>query len=128
MSRLLRFEIHASQPQRLIDFYTAVLGWSFSRVEPDGWWKIHTDPLGTSDISAGLVQRPGAAPGNAPVLSAFICTFAVDSLDATLARALDLGAEPALPKLAVPRVGWLAYIKDPEGNVLGLMQLDPGAG
>ena len=33
----------------------------------------------------------------------------------------------ALPKMAVPGVGWLAYVKDTEGNLFGLMQADPGA-
>jgi predicted enzyme related to lactoylglutathione lyase len=32
-----------------------------------------------------------------------------------------------LPKMAVPGVGWLAYEKDPDGNICGIMQADPGA-
>jgi hypothetical protein len=38
-----------------------------------------------------------------------------------------LGAEIALPKMPIPGVGWLGYIKDPDGNVLGLMQPDVSA-
>ena len=33
----------------------------------------------------------------------------------------------ALPKMPIPGVGWLAYLKDTEGNVFGLMQSDPSA-
>ena len=33
----------------------------------------------------------------------------------------------ALPKMPVPGVGWLAYVKDTEGNILGMMQSDPSA-
>ena len=29
--------------------------------------------------------------------------------------------------MAVPGVGWLAYAKDTEGNIFGLMQADPSA-
>jgi predicted enzyme related to lactoylglutathione lyase len=29
--------------------------------------------------------------------------------------------------MPIPGVGWLAYVKDPDGNILGLMQTDPGA-
>jgi predicted enzyme related to lactoylglutathione lyase len=25
----------------------------------------------------------------------------------------------------VPGVGWLAYVKDPDGNILGLLEPDP---
>ncbi len=56
-----------------------------------------------------------------------MCTIGIASLDDTLAKALDLGAEVALPKQAIPGIGWLAYIKDPEGNIFGLMQNDPSA-
>jgi predicted enzyme related to lactoylglutathione lyase len=29
--------------------------------------------------------------------------------------------------MAIPRVGYQAYIKDPDGNILGLHQPDPNA-
>jgi uncharacterized protein len=32
-----------------------------------------------------------------------------------------------VPKMPIPGVGWLAYIKDTEGNILGMMQPDPSA-
>ena len=31
------------------------------------------------------------------------------------------------PKMAVGGMGWLAYIKDPDGNILGLLESDPAA-
>ena len=37
------------------------------------------------------------------------------------------GGEITMPKMAVPGVGWMAYFKDPEGNIHGMMQSDPGA-
>jgi predicted enzyme related to lactoylglutathione lyase len=128
MSRIIRFEIHATDPQRLIDFYTAVLGWSFTQVGPRGYWHIQTGPPEEPGIDGGLVQRPVPSPDGSPSLNAFPCTAEVDSLDATLAKAAALGAAVALPKMAVSGMGWLAYIKDPDGNILGLLQPDPQAG
>jgi predicted enzyme related to lactoylglutathione lyase len=29
--------------------------------------------------------------------------------------------------MPVPGIGWLAYVKDPDGNILGLMQSDANA-
>ena len=51
----------------------------------------------------------------------------VEALDSTLGSAIAAGAEVALAKMAVPGVGWLAYVRDPNGNLLGLMQNDPTA-
>ena len=56
-----------------------------------------------------------------------MCTVDVDDLDAFVAKAGASGGSVALPRMAVPGVGWLAYVKDSEGNILGLMQADAAA-
>jgi predicted enzyme related to lactoylglutathione lyase len=40
---------------------------------------------------------------------------------------LQHGGALALPKMAVPGVGWFAQAKDTEGNIFGLMQMDSSA-
>ena len=55
------------------------------------------------------------------------CTVGVDDIDAALARAEKLNATIALPKHAIPGVGWQFYAKDTEDNVFGVHQPDPGA-
>jgi predicted enzyme related to lactoylglutathione lyase len=57
----------------------------------------------------------------------YICTADVDNLDAHVAKLVPSGGTLALPKMAIPTVGWLAYGKDTEGNIFGMMQADPNA-
>ena len=38
-----------------------------------------------------------------------------------MTNALAAGGTVAVPKMAIKGVGWLAYCKDPEGNIFGLM-------
>ena len=45
-----------------------------------------------------------------------------------VAAVLANGGSIAVPKMAVPGVGWLAYCKDPEGTIFGTMPGDPSAG
>lgn len=127
MSRVIHFEIHASRPEALIAFYTTLLGWSFAKQEAMDYWLIDTGPDGQPGINGGLVRRPVAGPAESQAVNAFICTVQVDSVDDTLAANAGLGGVVALPKMAVPGVGWLAYIKDPDGNILGLLQSDAAA-
>ncbi|HVZ41972.1 MAG TPA: VOC family protein [Candidatus Kapabacteria bacterium] len=124
MSRIIRFEIHASQPQALIDFYSALLGWRFTEVPAIGYWRIETGSPDEPGINGGLVQRPTTAPVDSTALNAFVCTAEVTSLDDTLATASELGAVVALPKMEIAGMGLLAYIIDPDGNILGLLQPD----
>ena len=49
-------------------------------------------------------------------------------MDEYLKKAQSNGGSVAVPKMPIPGVGWLAYCKDTEGNIFGLMQADPKAG
>jgi predicted enzyme related to lactoylglutathione lyase len=128
MSRAVHFEIHATQPQTLIDFYTNLFGWTFSKYPVGEYWLINTGPDSQPGINGGLLPRPGPAPGPMASPNAFVLTIDVENLDVSLARALGSGAMLCVPKMAIPDIGWLAYVKDPDGNIFGMMQLDAGAG
>ena len=39
---VVHFEIHASEPQKLIDFYSELLGWKFSQFGDVPYWTIDT--------------------------------------------------------------------------------------
>ena len=125
MPRVIHFEIHAEQPQRAVDFYTQLLGWEFTQWSGMDYWLIKTGEPGTPGIDGGLMPRQGVIDGTAVI--AYVCTVDVADLDATLEKALRLGGQLALPKMPIPGVGWLAYVKDTEGNIFGMMQNDPTA-
>jgi len=62
-----------------------------------------------------------------PPVNAFVCTVEIPSLDKSLSQSIALGGTVVLPKMPIPGVGWLAYVKDPDGNMFGLMQSDQQA-
>ena len=126
MNRVVHFEVHAEDPERAIRFYSAVLGWSFTQWGgPMDYWLITTGPDDQPGINGGMVRRMGAIDGQAVI--AFVCTVDVASVDDSVAKALENDGTVALPKMAIPGVGWLAYVKDTEGNIFGMMQNDPSA-
>jgi len=128
MARVMHFEVHASDPDRLIAFYTDLFGWSFAKWDgPMDYWLITTGPNDQPGINGGLVRRHGPAPTGMQPSTAFICTINVDSAESTLARGVELGGLIALPLMAVPGIGWLGYLKDVDGNTFGVMQTDPNA-
>jgi predicted enzyme related to lactoylglutathione lyase len=128
MPRLVHFEVHATSPERMIPFYAGLFGWKFQKLGgPMEYWIITTGPDGTPGINGGLLRRRGAAPADGQAVNAFVCTVDVPSVDDTLGRLAAAGGTIAVPKMPVPGVGWLAYIKDPDGNILGIMQADASA-
>ena len=129
MSRAVHFEIQASNPQALIDYYTGLFGWSFNKWEGGEYWLIHTGPEEKPGINGGLLPRRGPVPEPMAAVNAFVITVDVEDIDAALAKAATNGSGGAIvvPKMPVPGIGWLGYARDPDGNIFGMMQEDPEA-
>ena len=126
MPRVIHFEIHAGDPARAIGFYEKMFEWTFQKWEgPMEYWLVITGPDDKPGINGGLLPRQGAIDGQAVI--AYVCTIDVADLDASVAKALANGGSVALPKMPIPGMGWLAYCKDTEGNIFGMMQVDPAA-
>jgi predicted enzyme related to lactoylglutathione lyase len=127
MPRPVHFEIHADDPERAIAFYGQAFGWSFHKWDgPMPYWLVTTGPDERPGINGGLLQRQGGSPADGGV-NAFPCTLDVSSVDDALAAVTGAGGTVVMPKEAIPGIGWLAYAKDPEGNLFGMMQDDSSA-
>lgn len=81
-------------------------------------------------VQAGAADEPGAdgaliARGDihrTPVLIA-----GVDDVESALRRVEAAGGTVVQGRMAVPGVGWSAYVRDPEGNTIGVFQPDTDA-
>jgi predicted enzyme related to lactoylglutathione lyase len=126
MGRVVHFEIHAENTKRAVEFYTSLFGWQFTKWDgPMEYWLINTGPAEQRGINGGMVPRRGVIDGTAVI--AYVCTVDVSNVDASLAKAVNLRGSIALPKMPIPGIGWLAYAKDTEGNIFGMMQSDASA-
>ena len=117
-------------------FYEVVLGWRFQQWGDNPYWIAITgdgDPMaGTPHtepgVDGGLLPRRGDAPTEEQPVNAFVMTVEVPDCDGYVERAVAAGGSVALPAQDMPGVGRLAYIKDPDGNLLGLLQGEAAAG
>ena len=124
---VVHFEIHAAEPQRLIDFYSTLLGWTFTRFGEVDYWVIGTGEGSIEQgsaglgINGGLVKRLGQSPAiGGPVAGANL-VVGVDDVDATFNRGIELGGVGALPPDDMPGVGRVGYLIDPDGNIFGFI-------
>jgi predicted enzyme related to lactoylglutathione lyase len=126
---IVHFEIPASDPEKLSQFYTKLLGWQIQRMDMGGmgYWvtmTVDTDEQGmpktVGAINGGIYARQ--APNQRPVNYAN-----VENIDQYIEKAQSLGATVTVPKGAVPQMGWYAQLTDPDGNDFGLWQNDPSA-
>jgi uncharacterized protein len=127
---VVHFEIHASEPQRLIDFFTDLLGWQFQPFGGDQpYWMIDTGEgaIGNVDgqaglgINGGLTQRQGPPPVIGAPVNGCNLVVGVEDVDGLMRRGLELGGTEALPATDWPGIGRGGYLLDPDGNVFGLI-------
>lgn len=71
--------------------------------------------------------RCGALISRGAVHAAPVVVIGVQSVDDSLEHAEAAGAERGHGKQPIPGIGWSAYVRDPEGNVIGLFQPDEQA-
>lgn len=120
MPRPVHFEIPADDPERVAAFYRSVFGWKIEKWEgPVEYWMVTTGEENPG-INGGILRRRDPAQ---PCVN----TIGVGNLDETLKQVESSGGQCVLPKMPVPGVGWLAYCKDTEGHIFGVMQPDAAA-
>jgi predicted enzyme related to lactoylglutathione lyase len=128
---VVHFEIHASEPQKLIDFYSSLLGWQFDSYGggEQEYWAIDTGEGSIRNaarekglgINGGLTPRQGPRPEIGAEVNGCNIVVAVDDVDGLMRRAIELGATEALPATDWPGIGRGGYLLDPDNNVFGLL-------
>ena len=122
MDSVVHFEIPADNPKRAQKFYSTVFGWNINSM-PDMGYAL----LGTTEVDKNqMPTKPGAINGGmlkrqAPVKSVVI-TINVASIDDAAKKIVKQGGKVVRKKSKVGDMGYAAYFKDTEGNVMGLWQ------
>lgn len=118
--RVIHFEIHADDPGRCARFYETVFDWNIEKWGNEDYWLADTGEEPQAGIHGGIMKRRDPQ-GNV------YNTIQVRSVDEHCRLIERHGGKIVVPKMPIPTIGWLAYGKDTEGNIFGIMQPDPTA-
>jgi predicted enzyme related to lactoylglutathione lyase len=123
MARVTHFELPSTDMTASRKFYENVFGWKFTKwgEGPMEYWLISTGDPDTPGIDGGL-------GGAANEMKATVNTVEVENLDASIKMVEANGGQVIMPKEEIPGMGWLAYISEPGGGVVGLFQGRPDSG
>jgi uncharacterized protein len=114
-NRVVHFEIPCDQPEKSIHFFKEVFGWSFQQFGTEEYWVVFTGDDKSPGINGGLMKKKDPRQ---PVVN----TIDVDDIDIATSKIERAGGLVVVPKTSIPAVGWLAYFKDPDGNIHGVCQ------
>lgn len=116
-------ELITPDPAAVSGFYADVLGWSAQTMAmPNGDYTVFSVAGGNENGIAGAMTPP--MPGMPSFWSVY---FHVDDAAATVAAAERLGATVLMPPTAMPGVGTLASLSDPQGAAFSVMTPEAGS-
>jgi predicted enzyme related to lactoylglutathione lyase len=115
---IVHIELPAANPAESAQFYNKLFGWPSENMPEMDYWSFLTEENHGGGFNK--IDSPNAPfqvkPGEV------IIYVNTDDLDASLARAEELGGSVVVPRTEIPMMGWFAIFRDPSGNRIGVFE------
>lgn len=121
MSRITHFEIPSDNPETSLKFYGDTFGWTFQQFADNPYWIAMTGDQSKPGINGAIMKK------NHPQ-QPLTNSIEVESVDEAVKKIKANGGTVVVEKMPIPTVGWVAYFKDPDQNIMGVFQYDDKAG
>ncbi len=122
MDKIVHFEIPYEDKERAIKFYKDSFDWGIQDMPEMKYTMIHTVDVDEKHMPAEKGAINGGMFKRARDLKNTLLTINVESIDESLENVKANGGEIVREKRAVGDMGFIAYFKDTEGNVLGIWE------
>jgi len=123
VDKVVHFEIPVDDVKRARAFYGSVFEWGIVPMDDMRYTLAMTTPV---DETTQSPREPGAINGGLmdrqPHTPAPVITIQVDAIDESLKKVEAEGGSVVTPRTSMGDVGFFAYFKDSEGNVMGLFE------
>ena len=122
MPTIVHFEIPTDDLERAKKFYTDLFGWKIEKYSgPMEYWMITTtNEKGEKALEGGMMQRQNPQQ---PITN----YIDVPSIDEYTVKVEKLGGKVAVPKTAIPGIGYFAVCFDTENNSFAIWETDNSA-
>ena len=116
-------ELHTTDPEAAKQFYGEVFGWQAGDMDMGDLGSYGMLGLSEEESVAGIFRKPDDQPGPA----AWVTYIATADVDASTAKAIDLGATQILAPMTIKGVGRWSILVDPTGATFGLYESQASA-
>ena len=113
-NQVIHAEVVGRDGAGLQRFFSQLFGWKLDTNNPGGYGMSSHDETGV------VVGIGGTQDGSAGHVTFYV---SVADIDATLARATELGGRVIMPKMSPGPGATIALVADPEGHVVGLTEV-----
>ena len=115
MYRITKFDVPATTPLKSINFYNQVFGWTFQPSHNHAKWTANVESTEHQIFGNPFLRKAKSARSLTNAIE-------VKNVEQTLKSIQAEGGEVIVPKFEIPGIGWMAYFKDLEENIFGIVQ------
>jgi predicted enzyme related to lactoylglutathione lyase len=119
--RIVHFEMPFDDGARARAFYGELFGWDLQEMPGFDYTLVMTGPSGDQGPTEPGFINGGMGPRRSPLEQPLVVVD-VDDIVATLATVEERGGEVVGGRQQVGDMGFAAYFRDTEGNVVGLWE------
>lgn len=120
--RVVHFEVPFDDADRARSFYEDAFGWQLMEMPEMGYTIVVTGPSDDDGPTEKGFVNGGMLARSDSVTSGPVLVMDVESIDDALRRVGELGGSTVQARMPVGDMGFAAYFRDPEGNVMGLWE------
>lgn len=115
-------ELMTDDPEKAAAFYTQLFGWQVEAMDMGGMGTYRVLKVGDAAVGGIMGMPPDTPPGVPPHWGTYVT---LDDIDRTVAQCTELGGKVLQPVMAIPNVGRMAVLQDPQGAVIHAIAYDP---
>jgi predicted enzyme related to lactoylglutathione lyase len=123
-------ELSTTDLDAAVSFYKGLLGWEIKEGSaPGGGMRYNEIVVGGRHVGGMYAmgdcggENAGEGAGAPRMPPHWMSYVAVDDVDASAAKAVELGGKVCVPPMDIPNVGRFCVINDPAGAVISLITL-----
>ncbi len=117
MAKIIHFEIPATDPEKVGNFYKEVFDWEISQYEGvSDYWLVMAGPKEEKYGISGAIYKRGANDKT-------INTISVEDVKEAMKKVKKAGGEILGEVMNIPNVGLIVQAKDIEGTQFGMLQV-----
>lgn len=115
MAKITHFEIPAEDIKKVCDFYMNSFGWRIEQWDGEEYWLVTAGDENEKGINGAIYLKDW--------MKTIVNTVSVENINEAIEKIKNNGGEIVKEPAEIPEVGMHAYFRDPEGNLMGVMQV-----
>jgi uncharacterized protein len=122
MDSVMHFEIPVQDVNRASEFYKKNFGWDINDIPEMEYHTLTTTETGKDRMPKQIGAINGGMMMRSNKIKSPVITINVADIDKAIEKVKASGGSILIGKTTVGKIGYSAYFKDSEGNIMGLFQ------